>query len=262
MAKGAKMKVKNIALTLIGLSASISMFAQEAAAAATTTATTGNIVITPREIIVNSGKFAPFIIATFVIGLVMFVSRFRFLYVKEKLDASQFFIKLRGFIQNEQLDEATKISESFKNTTLGFIFWSGLKVFQDVKKSNRTGNSAREAVQNAFDEATLQKVYKLEEGLFWFDTLAQIATYLGLLGTIWGLMQAFKGMTLGAASEQQKQLTIGINKAIGTTAMGLIAALPLTVFKGFLQTRSAKISNDIDEFSVKMINRLNNLIKD
>ncbi len=250
------MKARSTILILICLMISLSAFAADTAP---TTKTSG---ITIGELIRDSGTWGYLIIIVFVIGLVMAVVRYIQLYVKEKIDAGKFYLKLKGYIKNDQLDEATKISESFKNTTLGFIFWSGLMVFKDAKKTNISGKEMRESVQNAFDEAVLQTVHKLDGGLFWFDVLAQTCTYLGLLGTIWGLLIAFKALGSAATSEANKRLTEGIKVAIGTTAMGLIAAVPLTLIKGALLTRAQNVISDIDEFCVKMVNQLNNTIKD
>ncbi len=254
MAKGVKMKAKRTILILFCLLVSISMFAQEAAKVSTN--------ISFGEIIKDSKFWGYLIILTFVIGLGLAVVRYMQIFVKEKVDAKQLFLKLKGYIKNEQIDEATKITESFKNTTLGFIFWSGLMVFKDAKKSNLSGKDLRESVQNAFDEAALQTLHKIDGGLFWFDTLAQTCTYLGLLGTIWGLLEAFKGLANTTGAEQNKALTQGIKTAIGTTAMGLFAAIPLTLIKGALYSRATKIIKEVDEFSVKMTNQINNSIKD
>lgn len=256
MAKGVQMKTKGLILLIISLLIGMVLFAQQTAPAPKSS----NISI--GEVISDSGTWGYLIIIVFIIGLVLAVIRYIQLYVKEKIDASQFYLKLKGYIKNDQLDEATKISESFKNTTLGFIFWSGLMVFKDAKKSGTSGNELRESVQNAFDEAVLQTVHKLDGGLFWFDVLAQTCTYLGLLGTIWGLLMAFKALGTAAQSEANIKLTEGIKVAIGTTALGLIAAVPLTLIKGALLTRAQDVISDIDEFCVKMINQLNNTIKE
>jgi len=249
------MKAKGTILLLICLLICLPIIAQETAAPQTPGITIG-------ELISDGGTWGYLIILVFVIGLVLAVVRYIQLYVREKIDASKFYLKLKGYIKNEQLDEASKISESFKNTTLGFIFWSGLMVFKDAKKSGKGGKELRDSVQNAFDEAVLQTVHKLDGGLFWFDVLAQTCTYLGLLGTIWGLLIAFKALGTAAQSEANKRLTEGIKVAIGTTAMGLIAAVPLTLIKGALLTRAQNVISDIDEFCVKMINQLNYTIKD
>jgi biopolymer transport protein ExbB len=256
MAKGVQMRIRHSILVLINLIAGVCLFAEEASPVKQFSG------VTAGELISDSGTWGYMIILVFVIGLVLAVIRYIQLYVKEKIDAGKFYLKLKNYIKNDQLDEATKISESFKNTTLGFIFWSGLMVFKDAKKSGREGKDLKDSVQNAFDEAVLQTVHKLDGGLFWFDVLAQTCTYLGLLGTIWGLLIAFKALGTAAQTEANKMLTQGIKVAIGTTAMGLIAAVPLTLIKGALLTRAQNVISDIDEFCVKMINQINHSIKD
>lgn len=256
MAKGVQMRAKHIFTVITGLLAGFSLLAQE------TETVRQDSGISAGELISDSGTWGYLIILVFIVGLILAVIRYIQLYEKEKIDASKFYLKLKNYIKNDQLDEATKITESFKNTTLGFIFWSGLMVFKDARKSGKGGKELRESVQNAFDEAVLQTVHKLDGGLFWFDVLAQTCTYLGLLGTIWGLLIAFKALGTAAQAEANKMLTEGIKVAIGTTAMGLIAAIPLTLIKGALLTRAQNVISDIDEFCVKMINQLNHTIKE
>jgi biopolymer transport protein ExbB/TolQ len=186
------------------------------------------------------------------------------LIIKEKIDAQKFYLKLKGFIKNEQYDEAVKVSANFKNTTLGFIFWNGIIGFVDAKNTGAKSQFLKNSLQNAFDEAGLQKIPEIESGLYWFDIIAQVATLLGLLGTIYGLMIAFQSLNdpnLGEA-DKTKELTNGIFKAMGTTGMGLIVAIPTMFVKGWLQGKAESIINDIDEFSVKTINQISNTIKD
>ncbi|MCB5265864.1 MAG: MotA/TolQ/ExbB proton channel family protein [Candidatus Cloacimonetes bacterium] len=255
------MKSKHSILVVIALLISVGfLFAQEAAAA--TAAPTSGHVPGLIEIFSNSGIFAYFILANLLIGLAYGLVRYIQLFVREKIDAEKFFFKLKNFVKNDQIDEATKIADQFKGTTMGFIFWSGLTVYKDVRKSGKKGEEGRIAVQNAFDEAVLQTVHKLDGGLFWFDTLAQISTYLGLLGTIFGLIQAFGALGELSGAAQQKQLTDGIYVAIGTTALGLIGAIPLTLIKGGLYTRAQNLISNIDEYSVKLVNHINNFIKE
>lgn len=255
------MKAKHIFLTIIALIVSLGLFAQaaEAAPAAATAATPSMSIFT---VFVESGVWAYPILLTFVIGIVYAFARWNQLYRKEKIDAQGFYLKLRNYIRNDQLDEATKISESYKGTTMGFIFWSALMIFKEAKKSGKKGAELRISVQNSLDESVLQTVHRLDGGLFWFDTLAQIATYLGLLGTIWGLLTAFASLAGLTGAAQGAALTNGIKLAIGTTALGLIAAIPLTIIKGWLYTRASNLINDIDEYSAKLINTINNAIKD
>lgn len=257
------MKSKHIILVVIALLMSVGfLFAQNGAEVVPeTTASTGGgggLITLFRD----SGEFAYLILINFLIGLALAIVRYIQLYFREKIDAEKFFFKLKNFVKNDQIEEATRIADQFKGTTMGFIFWSGLSVFKDVRKSGKKGEEARISVQNAFDEAVLQKVHKLDGGLFWFDTLAQVSTYLGLLGTIFGLIQAFSALEGLTGAAQNAALTNGIRLAIGTTAFGLIGAIPLTLIKGGLFTRSQNLISDIDEYSVKLVNHINNQIKE
>ncbi|NMD12202.1 MAG: MotA/TolQ/ExbB proton channel family protein [Candidatus Cloacimonetes bacterium] len=206
----------------------------------------------------DSGFFGYLILLTFLVGIIYAIIRWVQLYQREKLDASNLYLKLKGYIKNDQIDEAIRIAESFKNTTLGFIFWSGLMGYKDARKVYKD-EELNIAVQNSFDEAVLQSVHKIDSGLFWFDTLAQVCTYLGLLGTIWGVLEAFAALSSPNVLDSEKNilLTRGIKVAIGTTALGLLAAIPLTLIKGAFTTRAQRLINDVDEFSVKLINHIN-----
>ncbi len=258
MAEGVKMKTKKIVLMIISLFMCVGLFAQAAAE----TAVPAKQGYSLGQVFVDSGRWAYAILLVFIIGLVYGFVRWYQLYPKEKIDAGGFYLKLRNYIRNDQLKEAITVAESYKGTTMGFIFWSALRVFKDAKESGQSGGDLRNSVQNSLEEAVLQTVYKLDSGLFWFDTLAQVATYLGLLGTIWGLLGAFAGLAGLTGAAQQTALTDGIKKAIGTTALGLLTAIPLTLIKGWLLTRANNIISNIDEFSVKLINTINNTIKD
>jgi biopolymer transport protein ExbB/TolQ len=253
------MKSKHSILVLIILLLSVGfLFAQEAAEAPVAAKSGVNLI----EIFTTSGVFAYLILLNLLIGLALAVVRYIQLYVREKIDAEKFFLKLKNFVKNDQIDEATKIADQFRTTTMGFIFFSGLSVYKDIRKSGKKGEEARIAVQNAFDEAVLQTVHKLDGGLFWFDTLAQISTYLGLLGTIFGLIAAFGALGSLTGAAANKALTDGIYMAIGTTALGLIGAIPLTLIKGGLFTRAQNLISNIDEYSVKLVNHINNYIKE
>jgi biopolymer transport protein ExbB/TolQ len=117
-------------------------------------------------------------------------------------------------------------------------------------------------LQNSFDEAGLQAIPHVEAGLFWFDIIAQVSTLLGLLGTIFGLVASFDALAHAPEADKSRLLTEGISMAMGTTAYGLMVAIPTMLIKGALQARADKIINDIDEYSVKTINQITYAMKD
>jgi biopolymer transport protein ExbB len=244
--------MKKVIMSFGLMFSTVAVFAQEAAA--------GQISLV--EIYKSGGLFSHLIAFLFLCALVMGIVRFIQLGIKEKLDAKSFYLKLKGYIKNESFEEALKVSDNFKSTTLGFIFWSGLMGFNDARKTGAKGRDLKTTLQNSFDEAGLQTIHKIDGGLFWFDIIAQVATLLGLLGTIYGLMRAFNALAVALPADQQRVLTDGIQQAMGTTAMGLSVAIPTMFIKGYLSSKSENIINDIDEYSVKMINQISNTIKE
>ena len=87
--------------------------------------------------------------------------------------------------------------------------------------------------------------------------IANISTLLGLLGTILGLIQAFKSLAV-ATNQSQKSVMLasGISIAMYTTAFGLIVAIPTLIVFTILQSKANSILEDIDLYSVKLINLL------
>jgi biopolymer transport protein ExbB/TolQ len=213
------------------------------------------------QMYMEGGVFMHIISLLLLIMIAMAIVKYVQLAVREKVDSREFYLKLKGYIRNDQLDEAIKISEQFKKTTIGFIFWSGLLGYRDGRKSSSDKRDIERSVQNAFDESGLQTIPKIEGGLFWFDIIAQVSTLLGLLGTIFGLVAAFDALATAPEAQKSQLLTLGISQAMGTTAYGLIVAIPTMFVKGGLQARADKIINDIDEYSVKIINQISYSMK-
>ncbi|MCK4312099.1 MAG: MotA/TolQ/ExbB proton channel family protein [Candidatus Cloacimonetes bacterium] len=214
------------------------------------------------EMFINGGTFMYFISFLLVVMLILAIIKYWQLSIREKLDTKKFYLKLKGYIKNNQTEEAIRICTQFKRTTIGFIFWNGLLGYKDGVKSGKKGLELQRLLQNSFDEAGLQAIPHVEGGLFWFDIIAQVSTLLGLLGTIFGLVIAFEGMADAPEAEKSIILTRGISMAMGTTAYGLSVAIPTMLIKGALQARADKIINDIDEYSVKTINQITYSMKE
>ncbi len=214
------------------------------------------------DMFIQGGVFMYIISFLLIIMLIMSIIKYWQLTIKEKLDTKKFYLKLKGYIKNNQTEEAIRISSQFKKTTIGFIFWNGLLGYNDGLKSGKKGMELQRHLQNSFDEAGLQAIPNVEAGLFWFDIIAQVSTLLGLLGTIFGLVASFDALANAPEADKSRLLTEGISMAMGTTAYGLMVAIPTMLIKGALQARADKIINDIDEYSVKTINQITYAMKD
>lgn len=205
----------------------------------------------------EAGPFAWIILLVFLVAVAYAVIRFIQLGVKEKIDAHKFHLKVRGLVKSDSIPQAINAAELVQTTTMGQVYRIGLLAYRDAKNSGKKGDSLKEEVQNAFNEAAYQTIPEVDRGLHWFDLLAQTSTYLGLLGTIMGLIEAFSGV-----GGDNTVLMNGIKQAMGTTALGLIGAIIIQFFKGFLSSRAEKIINDIDAYSVKIMNVITNQIQE
>ena len=106
-------------------------------------------------------------------------------------------------------------------------------------------------VEQAMSEGMMESVPRLEERTGYLAVLANVATLLGLLGTIIGLIAAFTAVANADLAEKAKLLSLSISVAMNTTAFGLIAAIPLLIFHALLTNKTNKIIGGIEMAGVK-----------
>ena len=102
----------------------------------------------------------------------------------------------------------------------------------------------------------MEALPKLEKRTPYLATLANVATLLGLLGTIIGLIAAFTAVADAAPTEKASMLSSSISVAMNTTAFGLISAIPLLLLHAVLQTKTTEIVDSFEMASVKVLNSL------
>ena len=102
----------------------------------------------------------------------------------------------------------------------------------------------------------METVPRLEKRTHYLATFANIATLLGLLGTIMGLIQAFTAVANANPAEKADMLSASISVAMNTTAFGLMAAIPLLLIYTVLQTKTTELVDSLEMASVKFLNIL------
>ncbi len=123
---------------------------------------------------------------------------------------------------------------------------------------SRLGTSSRlEDVEAAMEEGLMEITPRLEKRTHYLATFANIATLLGLLGTIIGLIQAFTAVANADPTEKADLLSSSISVAMNTTAFGLIVAIPLLLIYAVLQTKTTELVDTLEMAAVKF----NNLIR-
>jgi len=116
------------------------------------------------------------------------------------------------------------------------------------------GSQRREEIEYALEEGLMEAIPQLEKRTQYVATLANIATLMGLLGTIMGLIAAFTAVANAAPAEKAALLSQSISVAMNTTAFGLMAAIPLILLHSFLQSKTNEIVDSIEMAGVKFLN--------
>lgn len=98
---------------------------------------------------------------------------------------------------------------------------------------------------------------RLEKRTQYLATLANIATLLGLLGTIIGLIAAFTAVASADPSQKASLLSQSISVAMNTTAFGLMSAIPLLLLHSILQTKTNEIIDSFEMAGIKVLNLIN-----
>jgi len=179
-----------------------------------------------------------------VFAIAVIADRIYVLFFQANIDKDQFVRGLKTHIFNGDLDKAISYTAGQKPTPLTAIVKAGLI---NVPKGE-------DEVQAAMDEASLRELPRIEKRTGYLAMIGNVATLVGLLGTIGGLIQCFAGVAGVDASEKARVLSDGIAEAMNCTAFGLIVAIPALVAFSLLQGRTQHMVDDINETSVGVLN--------
>jgi biopolymer transport protein ExbB/TolQ len=184
------------------------------------------------------------ILLTLVTGIAISVERFLYLSKVEKVNkaiwADTFPLISKGQVK-AALDKV-KSSDS----ALGLIMTHGITRLQTSRRI--------EDVETAMDEALMESLPRLEKRTHYLSTLANVATLLGLLGTIIGLIHAFTAVASADPAEKANMLSAAVGEAMNCTAFGLVTAIPLLVAFSFLQSKTGQAVESLEAASIKFLN--------
>jgi len=191
------------------------------------------------------------ILVVSVIALGVIVERFVFLFFKYNLNAKAFMAQVQKLVLSNNIDRAIKLCNTAPSAALSRVIKAGLT----------RANKSETEIQNSIEEATLEVLPQIEKRTSSLQALANIATLLGLLGTIIGMILAFESLATVSADKRQEALGKNIALAMNTTAFGLIVAIPTMAAHIVLSNVTKKIVDEIDQYSVKLENLLISRLK-
>jgi len=119
----------------------------------------------------------------------------------------------------------------------------------------------RDDIEIAMEESMMEIIPQLEKRTPYIALLSNIATLLGLLGTIMGLIEAFTAVANANPAEKADLLSASISVAMNTTAFGLMSAIPLLLFHAKLTSTAGHIVDSLEMASVKTLNTISNFAK-
>jgi len=145
------------------------------------------------------------------------------------------------------------VSEQFRPSPLVSVFEGGYEEYQRQAGNPAGGVKNVHSVHRAMQIASSEEHTRLERRLQWLATIANVAPFVGLFGTVWGIIDAFHGLgTAGAAT--LRAVAPGISEALITTAAGLAAAIPAVIFYNQLTHNIREFGARMDEFTLEMLN--------
>lgn len=199
----------------------------------------------------KAGGFFMFpIMLILALGTAIIIERYKFL-KKAWTDGNVLWNKIESNIKANRLDDAIKEC-SLSEAALPMVLSAGL----EKAKTGKLTRDSREDLENHLEEAMLNIMPQLERRTHYLPTLANVSTLLGLLGTIIGLIQSFQSIAVADPSQKAFLLAQGVSVAMNTTAFGLIVAIPIMLCYAYIQSRTIKIVDTLDAYSIKLINIL------
>jgi len=118
------------------------------------------------------------------------------------------------------------------------------------------GVRRRDDVEKAIQESMMEIVPQLEKRTHYLATAANVATLLGLLGTVSGLIHAFAAVATANPAEKANLLSASISEAMNCTAFGLLTAVPILVVHAFLQSKTQGLSDGLETAAIRFLNSL------
>ncbi len=159
---------------------------------------------------------------------------------------------LRAFRKANGLEQVAVASEQFRPCPLATVFDFGYEeVTRQIKARGTVNNKV--ALERTLQLGISEEVTKLERNMNWLATTASVTPFIGLFGTVWGIIDAFHGLGM-AGSASLRAVAPGISEALVATAMGLAAAIPAAIFYNHFGHVIKEMGARMEDFALEFLN--------
>jgi biopolymer transport protein ExbB len=199
----------------------------------------------------KGGMFMYPILIVFTVGVAIAVERWMQL-TRTRNENRKIWDQIQPVLSKGEFDKARSIVNDEKST-ISQMLSMGLARQGAVRR--------REDIEIAMEESMMEIIPQLEKRTPYLALLSNIATLLGLLGTIMGLIEAFTAVSNANPAEKADLLSASISVAMNTTAFGLMVAIPLLLVHAKLTSTTGQIVDSLEMASVKALNSISSFAK-
>ncbi len=196
------------------------------------------------EFFTTGGAFMIPILLVFAVGLAISIERYITLTIVTRKNR-RVWDRVKPLLDKGDFDEAREMTAD-DSSTISQVLGMGLSLQGAVHR--------RDDIEIAMEESMMEIVPRLEKRTPYVALASSIATLLGLLGTIMGLIQAFTAVANANPAEKADLLSASISVAMNTTAFGLMVAIPLLVIHAVLTSKTGDIIDSLEMATVKSLN--------
>jgi len=159
---------------------------------------------------------------------------------------------VRAFRKAQRMQDVVSVAEQFRPSPLVGVFVGAVAEFkQQMGTTGGVHNPV--AIQRAMQISSSEEITRLERNLPWLAITGAVTPFIGLFGTVWGIIDAFHGLgTAGAAT--LRAVAPGISEALITTAAGLAAAIPAVIAYNLILGSIRELASRNDDFTLEMLN--------
>ena len=196
------------------------------------------------EFFTTGGVFMVPILLVFAVGLAISIERYITLTMVTRRNR-RMWNQVKPLLDEGRFDQAREMTAE-DDSTISQVLGMGLSLQGAVHR--------RDEIEIAMEESMMEIVPRLEKRTPYVALASSIATLLGLLGTIMGLIQAFTAVANANPAEKADLLSASISVAMNTTAFGLMVAIPLLVIHAILTSKTGDIIDSLEMATVKSLN--------
>lgn len=160
---------------------------------------------------------------------------------------------VRAFRKAQRLQDIAAVADQFKPSPLVGVFEGGYDEYK--RQATATGGVVRNllSIQRGMQIGASEEITRLERNIPWLAITAAVTPFVGLFGTVWGIIDAFHGLgTAGAAT--LRAVAPGISEALITTAAGLAAAIPAVIAYNLIGASIREFAARSDDFALEFLN--------